>query len=77
MSRRITTDALGNHHIRLRPIEWWDHAIWWRTYTPGGYDGYRTITGRRLPCQTMADALCQPDWRDEIRQLARKRKGPR
>ena len=28
--------------------------IWFRTYTEGGYDGYRTLTGRRVPCDTLA-----------------------
>ena len=42
--------------IRLgRPrFVWWDGAIWWRTYQEGGYDGYRTLSGRRLPCATLA-----------------------
>lgn len=51
-------------------LHWWDRSLWWRTYHQGGYDGYRTITGRRLACATMATALKRPDMRDEIRQLA-------
>lgn len=58
----------------LRPSEWrlhwWDRSIWWRTYQEGGYDGYRTLLGRRLACATMATALERPDMRDEIRRLA-------
>ena len=37
-----------------RRFVWWDGALWWRTYTEGGYDGYRTAGGRRLPCATLA-----------------------
>lgn len=63
--------------MMLAPREWrihrWDHSLWWRTYQPGGYDGYRTITGRRLPCATMATALQRPDMHDEIRRLAARR----
>lgn len=33
--------------------------VWFRTYKPGGYDGYRTLTGRRIPCDTLAHM-----WRD-------------
>jgi len=50
-------------------IHWWNRSLWWRTCHPGGYDGYRTITGRRLPCATMATALSRPDMRGEIRAL--------
>ncbi len=53
-----------------RRFVWWDHALWWRTYTPGGYDGYRTLR-RRLNCGTLETAVRRPDMRDEIRRLAR------
>jgi hypothetical protein len=53
-------------------LVWWDGSLWWRTYTSGGYDGYRTAAGRRLPCATLATALRRPDMRPEIRRLARK-----
>jgi hypothetical protein len=55
-----------------RRFVWWDRALWWRTYRPGGFDGYRTLTGRRLPCATMEQAVRRPDMRDEIRQLSRR-----
>ena len=59
----------------LPPHEWslhyWDNTIWWRTYQPGGYDGYRTIGGRKLPCATLATALSKPEMREEIRSLSR------
>jgi len=48
----------------------WDRALWHRTYREGGFDGYRTLTGRRLPCATMETAVRRPDMRDEIRRLA-------
>lgn len=52
---------------------WWDRSIWWRTYRQGGYDGYRTLAGRRLPCATMETALRRPDMKAEIRRLAARR----
>lgn len=48
---------------------WWDRSLWFRVYTPGGYDGWRTLAGRRMPCDTMRAALAHPDWRDDIRRL--------
>ena len=48
----------------------WDGSLWFRTYSPGGYDGYRTIGGRKLPCATLATAIERPDMRDEIRRMA-------
>lgn len=54
-----------------RRFVWWDHVLWWRTYTVGGFDGYRTLTGRRLPCDTMEKAVRRHDLRDEIRRLSR------
>ena len=55
---------------KLRRFHWWDGSLWWRTYTVGGFDGYRTLLGRRLACATMVTALKRPDMRDEIRGLA-------
>ena len=57
----------------LRRFHWWDRSLWWYTYTPGGYEGYRTAGGRRLPCATLATALQRPDMRDQVRKLARRR----
>lgn len=51
----------------LKRFHWWDGALWWYSYHVGGYEGYRTLTGRRLPCATMADALRNPALHDEIR----------
>ena len=56
--------------MRQQKFVFWDGALWWRTYTPGGFDGYRTIGGRKLPCATMATALTRPDMAAEIRRLA-------
>ena len=53
-----------------RRFVFWDHALWWRTYHEGGFDGYRTLT-RRLPCDTMEKAVRRPDMAAEIRQLGR------
>ncbi|HSZ38469.1 MAG TPA: hypothetical protein VK817_00780 [Trebonia sp.] len=50
----------------------WDRAIWYRTYREGGFDGYRTLTGRRLPCATMEKAVRRPDLAGEIRRLSRR-----
>jgi hypothetical protein len=63
----MTTDAVG-HGTRRFVI--WDGAVWWRTYTVGGFDGYRTLTGRRLPCGTLETALRRPDMAEEIRRLS-------
>ena len=57
-----------------RRFVFWDHSLWWRTYREGGYDGYRTIRGRRLPCAAMEKAVRRPDMRDEIRRLAARRR---
>jgi hypothetical protein len=56
--------------ISLRP-RWWDGAAWWRTYREGGFDGWRTIGGRRLPCDTMFAALNAPHLHDEISRMSR------
>ena len=40
-----------------RRVVWWDGALWWRTYREGGFDGYRTLTGRRLACGALAAAV--------------------
>ena len=61
----------------LRRFHWWDGALWWRTYTPGGFDGYRTTGGRKLPCATMETAINRPDMADLVRQLAARRKARR
>ena len=54
-----------------RRFVWWDRALWWRTYREGGFDGYRTLTGRRLSCDTMEKAVRRPDLAGEIRKLSR------
>lgn len=41
--------ALGH-----RRIVWHDGGLWFRTYTVGGYDGYRTLLGRMAPCGELA-----------------------
>jgi hypothetical protein len=53
-----------------RWLVWWDRSLWWRTYRQGGFDGYRTLRRRKLPCATLAIAVKRPDMRDEIRRLA-------
>ena len=58
---------------KLRRFHWWDRSLWWRTYTVGGFDGYRTLLSRRLPCGTMVTALKRASMRDEIRRLAARR----
>ena len=50
-------------------LHWWNRSLWWRTYHQSGFDGYRTITGRKLACATMDTALKHPGMRDEIRAL--------
>lgn len=57
----------------LRRFHWWDRSLWWRSYREGGFDGYRTLTGRRLPCDTMLAALTRPGSRAEIRRLSSRR----
>lgn len=52
---------------------YWDRALWFRSYTPGGFDGWRTLGGRKLPCQTMHIALTEPRMQGECRRLAAKR----
>lgn len=37
-----------------RRFVWWDGALWWRTYREGGFDGYRTLGGQKLPCGELA-----------------------
>lgn len=54
--------------LRKRP-HWWDGALWFRVYTPGGFDGWRTVAGRKMPCDTMFAALTAPHLRDEIRRM--------
>lgn len=48
---------------RLRRIElgqlrfvWIARTLWIRTYREGGYDGYRTLRGRRDVCDNIARA---------------------
>jgi hypothetical protein len=53
-----------------RRFVFWDKSLWWRTYQPGGFDGYRTLRGRRLPCDTMEKAMRRPDLAGEIRRLS-------
>jgi len=50
-------------------LHWWDRTLWWRSYQPGGFDGYRATGGRKLACATMATALEHPEMCDEIRAL--------
>lgn len=61
-----------------RRFVWWDRSLWWRTQTPGGFDGYRTLTGRRLPCATLETAVRRTSWgglsaelATEVRRLSR------
>lgn len=54
--------------LKQRP-QWWDGALWFRTYREGGFDGWRTVTGRRMPCDTMRAALTTPHLHDEIRRM--------
>lgn len=63
------TDDIGTGERRFVV---WDHAIWCRTCREGGFDGYRTLTGRRLPCDTMERAVRRPDLAGEIRRLSRR-----
>lgn len=56
--------------IAERPI-WWDGSLWWRTYSEGGFDGWRTIGGRLLPCDTMNAAITRPHLHDEISRKSR------
>jgi len=55
--------------ILWRRPRWWDRSLWFRVCTPGGFDGWRTLTGRRMPCDTMFAAVNAPHLRDEIRRL--------
>lgn len=57
--------------LRERPRRW-DRSLWFRVYTRGAFDGYATLTGRRMPCDTMRAALDHPEWRDDIRRLSRR-----
>lgn len=52
-----------------RPV-WWDGSFWFRTRAVGGYNGYRTLLGRRLPCSTLETARRCPERREEIRRVA-------
>lgn len=61
--------------LAKRP-HWWDGTLWFRVYSPGGYDGWRTITGRRMPCDTMLTALNAPHLHDDIRRLTARRQKP-
>jgi len=54
-----------------RRFVFWDRSLWWRTYREGGFDGYRTLAGRRLPCGTMETAVRRPDMANEVRRLSR------
>jgi hypothetical protein len=56
--------------ISLRP-HWWDGSLWWRTYREGGFDGWRTIGRRRMPCDTMFAALTIPHLHGEISRMTR------
>lgn len=41
---------------------WWDHRLWYRTYTEGGYDGYQIAFSRkRLPCGELARRIAACD----------------
>lgn len=62
--------------ILMQRPRWWDRALWFRSYTRGGFDGWRTAGGRKLPCQTMRIALTEPRMQDEVRRLAAKPKPP-
>lgn len=56
---------------RSRPV-WWDGALWFRIYTPGGFDGYRTITDRRLACSTLRQVTKNPALHGEVSQMSRR-----
>jgi hypothetical protein len=45
------SEQRGAERVRLgrRRLVWADGRPWWRTYTVGGFDGYRSF-GQRLPC---------------------------
>jgi hypothetical protein len=58
--------------IRLQRLHWWDRSLWFRVYRQGGFDGYRTIGGRRMPCDTMFVALNAPHLRGDIRRMIRR-----
>lgn len=58
--------------VLLRRPAWWDGSLWFRVYREGGYDGWRTIGGRRMPCDTMFVALAAPHLRDDIRRMIRR-----
>jgi hypothetical protein len=59
---------------RLRRFCWWDRALWWYSYTVGGFEGYRTAGARRLACATMETAINRPDMAEEIRRIAARRR---
>lgn len=46
----------GLDAVRLgrKRVVWHDGTLWFRTYTEGGYDGYRTLFGRMAPCGELA-----------------------
>jgi hypothetical protein len=57
--------------ILVKRPRWFDGSLWWRTYREGGFDGWRTIGRRRMPCDTMRAVRESPHMHDEIRQLIR------
>lgn len=56
--------------LAQRP-QWWDGSLWFRTYREGGFDGWQTTGGRRMPCDTMRTALAQPHMHGEISRMTR------
>lgn len=49
----LTRDRIRLGKPRLVWVGW---TLWIRTYREGGYDGYRTLTGRRTVCDNVARA---------------------
>lgn len=49
---------------------WVGRTLWIRTYREGGYDGYRTIWGRRDVCDNIARALRHQLKREQRDQIA-------
>lgn len=59
--------------VLMKRPRWWDGALWWRTYREGGFDGWRTVSGRRMACDTMFAALTAPHLHGEIARLTARR----
>lgn len=66
------TDQFADVRDGRRRFVFWDRMLWWRTYREGGFDGYRTLAGRRLPCGAMETALRCPDLAAEAKRASRR-----